>query len=271
MPGVPGRAPAHPAHAAFILAEVAVTPARLLRGGPSGFRKRAWAGPGGHGAPSRAATPRTLFPTCRLIEGLRPRRLTTRCSGLGVSRCRSFLLAAELDIVSGLNDLLASESGVQFENLGCKLRLVRVTGAPAALLRGSDALDRRPCSVSFSPLPRNTPSGKRYSGRASLRPEYRAAQQRIRPTRCASLPEHTYFGRARSSSGCPSVSCVGRGWRLPAAPAVRPSVRAFTHWLAYAGREFKRPLTTRCSGLGVSRSRSFLLAAELDIVRWRRG
>ena len=57
-----------------------------------------------HGSPSRSSSRSRPASNITSVGATAPGRITTHCTGLGVSRWRSFLLAGELDIVGRLNE-----------------------------------------------------------------------------------------------------------------------------------------------------------------------
>ena len=109
----------------------------------------------------------------------------------------------------------------------------RVTVAPGALLRGSDAPDRPQSSNGFLFFVAAFHSGNGAWVAPSLRPEYRAAEQRIRPTRCSSRPSpFPASGVGVSARPRQSRAWAGPGgYRLPftSRPARAPSSCASAH------------------------------------------
>ena len=127
---------------------------------------------------------------------------------------------------------MASRFVVRGVNSSCG----RVTVAPGALLRGSDAPDRPQSFFGFSQLRRQRPIWVMVAvSRLRLCPEYRAAQQRIRPTRCSSA--RTSSARRFRPHPCAVRLVHSRAWagpggyRLPFPCGLiwAPSTRASAH------------------------------------------
>jgi hypothetical protein len=166
-----------------------------------------------------------------------------------LNRQRTYLLlalCAALAIVSGVIGISDNPPGVLcaflsavafFSGIHSSLENHRTISAPLPSgrpilhrLRGSSHRPRSSCGTGWSPRSTPGPSQWRWS--------------RVLRRRPASLPSRPLRRRRRRSN----------------------------HVLAHSPSSFQyiACLTPHCSGLGVSRWRSFLLAAELDIVRRRK-